>query len=199
MKNALLGLLFLAYPVIVYFGLKYIQPSILAALFALLFIFRHFSQKKRQSNIPHLNVLLVTVLSLLAYTAIANSSIALKFYPVVVNLSFLVIFAYTLIKPPCVVEIIARLHEELDEQGIAYTRKVTKVWCGFFIINAAIATWTVFHENEQFWLVYNGLISYLLMGTLMLTEFVYRKIAKSKVKSKVKNTQTKQHNASNKS
>ena len=37
----------------------------------------------------------------------------------------------------------------LMKHGIAYTRRVTQVWCGFFIVNALIATVTIFHENEQ--------------------------------------------------
>lgn len=182
MKNALLALLLLTYPVIVYFGLQYLEPGIVAALFAMIFIFRHLNQRKDKSasKIPHLHVLLIAVLSLLTYSSIANSALALKFYPVVVSLSFLAIFAYSLFKPPSVVEMIARLHENLDEDGILYTRTVTKVWCAFFIINALIATWTIFHENEQVWLVYNGLISYLLMALLMAGEFIVRFFVKRK-------------------
>lgn len=180
MKNMLLALLLITYPVIVYFGLQYFEPGIVAVIFALIFIFRHFNQSQSVSKIPHLNVLLVAVLSLLAYSTIANSAMALKFYPVVVSLSFLVIFAYSLFTPPTVVEMIARLHEELDQQGIIYTRTVTKVWCVFFILNALIATVTVFHENEQVWLIYNGFISYIFMGLLMAGEFVVRFFVKRK-------------------
>jgi len=182
MKNALLALLLLTYPVIVYFGLQYLEPGVLAALFAIIFIFRHLnhSKNKKGSKIPHLHILLIAVLSLLAYSSIANSALALKFYPVVVSLSFLSIFSYSLYKPPSVVEMIARLHENLDEQGIKYTRKVTQVWCVFFIINALIATWTIFHDNEQVWLAYNGLISYMLMALLMAGEFVVRFFVKRK-------------------
>jgi len=202
MKNALFVLALLAlliYPVIIYFGLQYIEPGYLAAFFALVFAFRHFMLTKRQSKnnvankpikramIPHLHVVLITVLSLLTYSTLANSALALKFYPVVVSLSFLAIFAYTLFKPPSVVEMIARLHETLDEHGIIYTRNVTKVWCVFFIVNALIATWTIFQGDEQVWLVYNGLISYILMGVLMAVEFVVRFFVKRAVKRSVNN------------
>ena len=185
MKNALLALALIIYPVIVYFGLQYVEPSVIAIVFAVIFLIRHFCQKNHgeksgNKGIPHLNVVLITVLSLLTFTVFANSALALKFYPVVVSLSFLSIFAYSLVKPPSVVEIIARLHENLDEQGIIYTRKVTQIWCAFFSLNALIALWTIFSENEDYWLLYNGLISYILMGALMLGEFLYRKIAKTK-------------------
>jgi len=178
MKNAFLALLLLTYPVAVYFGLQYIEPGVLAAIFAIVFVIRHINSPAKRGTIPHANIVLITVLSLLAFSVFFNSALALKFYPVVMSLSFLAIFGYSLYKPPSVVEIIARLHEELDEDGIAYTRRVTQVWCGFFIINALIATGTVFHEDEQVWVVYNGLISYILMGLLMAGEFAVRIVVK---------------------
>ena len=189
MKNtffALAALIIFIYPVIIYFGLQYIEPGFLAIFFAVAFTFRYFILNKKKSPdctensivkqpiIPHMQVVLIAVLTLLTYSTLANSVLALKFYPVVVSLSFLAIFTYTLYKPPTVVEMIARLHETLDGKGIIYTRKVTKVWCAFFMVNALIATWTVFHDNEKLWLLYNGLISYILMGTLMAVEFVVR-------------------------
>lgn len=180
MKNALLAILLLTYPVVVYFGLQYIEPGIVAAFFAIIFILRHLNSPAKRGTIPHINIVLVTVLSLLAFSVVANSALALKFYPVVMSLSFLAIFGYSLYKPPSVVEIIAGLREELDEHGIAYTRRVTQVWCVFFILNALIATGTIFHEDEQVWLLYNGFISYVLMGLLMAGEFVVRFFVKKR-------------------
>jgi len=178
MKNVLLALLLLTYPVAVYFGLQYIEPGILAAIFAIVFVIRHINSPGKRGAIPHANVVLITVLSLLTFSVLFNSALALKFYPVAMSLSFLAIFGYSLYKPPSVVEIIARLHEDLDEHGIAYTRRVTQVWCGFFIINALIATGTIFHEDEQVWMLYNGFISYLLMGLLIAGEFAVRMVVK---------------------
>ena len=180
MKNALIGLILIAYPFIIYFGLAYVAPTILAVFLASLFIFRHIKQRKNKnkpsSTIPHTNILLINVLSLLAYTGLTNSEFALKLYPVVVNLSFFIIFTYSLFRPPSVVEIIARLKENLNEEGIVYTRKVTIIWCVFFVTNGAIAAWTIFQPNPQYWLLYNGLISYILMGLLMALEFAYRRL-----------------------
>ncbi len=195
MQNIFLGLLLLIYPFIVYFGLAYFEPSVLAIFIALLCLLRHFSlplnAQKQRGKIPHLNILLIAVLSLFGYGSLTNSELALKFYPVVVNLSFLMIFIYSLFKPPSVIEIFARLQIKFDltktnekkqnDDLVIYTRKVTLVWCLFFIINAAIATWTIFHSNPDYWLIYNGMISYILMGLLMLAELVYRRLAKGKL------------------
>ena len=182
MKNTLIGLLLISYPLIVYFGLPYVEPALLAIVFIILVLIRHFATAKStsKSKIPHSNIVLFAILALLSFTSLTNSELALKFYPVVVSSSFLLVFAYSVFNPPSVVEIIARLRDDLDENGVVYTRKVTIVWCLFFVFNGAIASFTIFHPNPQVWLVYNGLISYILMGLLMLGEFGYRKIAKAK-------------------
>ena len=100
----------------------------------------------------------------------------LKLYPVFMSLGALFIFASTLIRPPSMIERFARLAEpNLPEEGVEWTRQVTKVWCGFFCINAVIALITVFFAPMKIWVLYNGLISYLLMGGLLLGEFVLRK------------------------
>ncbi|MGB0935874.1 MAG: hypothetical protein ACPGTQ_00380 [Colwellia sp.] len=185
MKNIILAIIAIAYPFIIYYGLAYIEPAVMAGVFAVFFIVRYLNQKHSKFSLPHLNIILGVVLTLLIYSAIANSAMALKFYPVIVSLCFLGVFAYSLYKPPSVVEMIARLHEDIDSEGVLYTRKVTLVWCCFFICNAFISSLTVFHPDESLWLLYNGLVSYLLMGLLMAAEFTVRYFVKrAKTKSK---------------
>lgn len=100
----------------------------------------------------------------------------LKLYPVLMSVGALLIFAYTLLKPPAMIERFARLAEpNLPPEGVQWTRKVTYVWCGFFAINASVALITVFFTSTKIWVLYNGFISYLLMGILLLGEFLLRK------------------------
>lgn len=100
----------------------------------------------------------------------------LKLYPVFMSIGAFIIFASTLIKPPSMIERFARLAEpDLAPEGVAWTRQVTKVWCGFFCLNAAIALITVFGMPMKIWVLYNGFLSYVLMGLLMLGEFILRK------------------------
>jgi len=91
------------------------------------------------------------------------------------SLGALSIFALTLYKPPSMIERFARLVDpDLPESGVQWTRKVTMVWCVFFICNAGIALITVF-ASMQLWVLYNGFISYLLIGALLVGEFILRK------------------------
>ena len=100
----------------------------------------------------------------------------LKMYPVFMSTGALIIFAITLIKPPSMIERFARLAEpDLPESGIIWTHKVTIVWCIFFVFNALIALSTVLFAPMNIWVLYNGFISYVLMGILLLGEFILRK------------------------
>ena len=74
------------------------------------------------------------------------------------------------------IERFARLAEpDLPPEGVIWTKKVTIVWCGFFVVNAVIALGTVLFTSTKIWVLYNGFISYLLMGVLLLGEYFLRK------------------------
>jgi acyl-coenzyme A synthetase/AMP-(fatty) acid ligase len=62
-----------------------------------------------------------------------------------------------------------------------YCRKVTLVWCCFFILNGGIALITVFSGSPAAWSIYNGGVSYVLMGVLFSGEFVIRRMVNRKM------------------
>jgi uncharacterized membrane protein len=79
------------------------------------------------------------------------------------------------------IERFARLAQpDLPEVAVIWTKKVTSVWCLFFILNTCIALYTVLFTSTQIWVLYNGFISYLLMGLLFAGEFILRKIHQRK-------------------
>jgi uncharacterized membrane protein len=99
----------------------------------------------------------------------------LKLYPVLINIIMLIIFGYSLITPPSIIERIARLREpDLPPIAIIYTRRVTQIWCVFFVINGSIALGTVFWASPAIWSLYNGVISYIFMGLLFGGEYLVR-------------------------
>ena len=173
MKNIVLGSIFVLYPLIVFFGLKWVEPTYIALVLGCLACFR-FYYNKTSINIPFIKVVGINVIILLMLSLFNNSSFILKLYPVVMSLSFLSIFLYSLVKPPSVITLIAGARGKLTVNSVQYTKKVTAVWCAFFLINASISFTTVF-LNDEVWAIYNGLISYVLMGTLFLGEWIVRK------------------------
>jgi len=99
----------------------------------------------------------------------------LKLYPVLVNAALFGVFAYSLLVPPTVVERMARLRDpDLPADAIGYTRRVTQVWCGFFIVNGTIALVTALYASSALWWFYNGFLAYLLLGFLFVGEYCVR-------------------------
>ena len=104
-----------------------------------------------------------------------NQALPLKLYPALINAVLLVVFAASLAFPPTAVERIARLSEpDLPPSGVAYTRRVTQVWCGFFVLNGALALATALWMSDRAWALYNGLIAYGLIGLLFGVEWLVR-------------------------
>ena len=50
----------------------------------------------------------------------------------------------------------------------------------FFCLNTAIALYTAVIADLQMWALYNGLISYLAVGTLFGVEFLIRQIIRKR-------------------
>lgn len=114
-------------------------------------------------------------MALVGLYAITREPTFLHWYPVLVNGVMLVTFGYSLRQGPSMIERFARMrHPDLPEAARPYLARVTAVWCGFFLVNGAIACWTVLHGDARIWTWYNGFIAYLLMGSLLLAEYLVR-------------------------
>jgi uncharacterized membrane protein len=170
--NILLGLIFVSYPFAVYFGIRYFEPWTIAAVLIGLLTLR---QAAGGGNVQGGRPVWLAALAFCAVAAWRNDIITLRFYPVVINGTMLSLFAWSLRYPPTAVERLARLSEpELPPSGIAYTRRVTQVWCGFFVVNGTMALATALWSSFEVWSLYNGLIAYLLMGALFGGEYWVR-------------------------
>jgi uncharacterized membrane protein len=161
----------LMYPLAIWFGHGRIEPRWLAGLLVLAALTRLPSLKI--SAVARWSVAGVLLLALSAVWV--NLLLPLKLYPVLVNCALLATFGYSLLSPPSMIERFARLREpNLPPAAIGYTRRVTQVWCVFFLINGAIAFGTALWASEAVWSLYTGVISYALMGTLFVAEFLVR-------------------------
>ena len=101
--------------------------------------------------------------------ALIKPGILYLIYPVLMSFGTMLSFLYTLIKPPSMIERIARLNNtDLDVDGVIYTRNLTKVWVAFCGINTLISLATVIAGNVKIWFFYNGILSYVLMGILII-------------------------------
>lgn len=175
--RSMLALLMLAWPFLIWFGVRQNSLSWITVLIALFLIFR--LKYTCYNSGPISRVMMITTvigLTLCATSYLLHSHHLLLWYPVVINLAMLAAFGSSLWSKMPLVEQIARLQDpDLPEIAIRYTRKVTQVWCLFFIANGAISTSTCLYGDMDLWTLWNGIIAYLLMGSLMIGEWLIRR------------------------
>ncbi|HED2273991.1 TPA: hypothetical protein R4Y08_002747 [Klebsiella quasipneumoniae subsp. quasipneumoniae] len=172
----LTGILLLAWPFIIWFGLAHNSLQGLLPLMALM-LFLRFRQTRRRAGALSVVTQIVAVagMTLCIASYLLKTHQLLLFYPVVVNSVMLAVFGGSLWSTMPIIERLARLREpDLPERAVRYTRRVTQIWCAFFIINGGIALFTALYGDLSLWAAWNGMISYLLMGTLMAGEWLVR-------------------------
>jgi uncharacterized membrane protein len=163
-------ILFALYPLLIFAGLQFLDPRSVGLLVLIALALRYRRHVAR----------LFTGFSVVQFVALGmlatNSEALLRLYPAAISASMLVLFGVTLVHPPTMVERFARLQEqELSPASVRYTRRVTQTWCGFFVVNGAIAAYTAVSASREAWALYNGVIAYLLMGTLFAGERLLRR------------------------
>ncbi|GLT18066.1 hypothetical protein GCM10007938_18440 [Vibrio zhanjiangensis] len=166
------------YPFAVYFGIDQFGLNLVGVILVVALLLRMFTASKTPfKELKFLSFTTGIVGILLAISGVVFEQHGwLKFYPVLVNLCMLGLFSLSLTQPQSIIERLARLSDpDLPQSGIIYTRKLTAVWCGFFILNASVALYTCFQPIE-IWAFYNGFISYIAAGSLFAGEWVMRQI-----------------------
>lgn len=177
------------YPVIVFLLLVIFKlPTRIFSLVVIVMAFAFFLAATGKSKIdwrPLVSSIFLLCAGVICF--FTNQAIFLKLYSVAVSATFLVTFGSTLFFEPTIIFRFATLqdktiHGSLAEKQIeAYCRKVTIVWCVFFICNGAVAAYTAFFASDFVWSVYNGGISYILMGLLFAGEFLVRRQVQKKM------------------
>jgi len=164
----------LLYPLAIWFGHGHVEPRWLAGLLLLAALTR-LPSLKLGDRTTAARWSVAGALLLVACAIWSNLLLPLKLYPVLVNAVLLLTFGYSLWTPQSVVERLARLREtDFPPAAVQYTRRVTQVWCGFFIVNGSIALGTALWASEAVWSLYTGLIAYILMGLLFGGEYLVR-------------------------
>ena len=170
--------IFAAYPILVYLGLTYLGAGSVAMLLVAVAVLRLAiaRPKKGQGALTMQLVLALAIaIAIGILVLVSNSPVFLRYYPVCMNAMLLCLFGASLLRPPSMIERFARMrHAYLPDSAVRYTRKVTIVWCGFFLFNGAIAFYTSYAASLEYWALYNGMISYALMALLFIGEYLVR-------------------------
>ncbi|PSL16637.1 putative membrane protein [Marinobacterium halophilum] len=174
----LVTLLTLSYPFLVYWGLQRFDVLALLPVLIVVLLLRWLVGGHKRDRL----VIIVSALGVLIITLLWDAHRGLKFYPVLVNLGLLLVFGSSLFASQTVVERLARIKEpELPPEGVCYTRKVTQVWCLFFVFNATVSMATMLWASDKVWALYNGLIAYLFIGLILALEWIVRQRVRGRV------------------
>lgn len=169
------------YPVAVFVTLKFFSVTALAyvtlTVGAIRILLTITPRNRPHVRFDELGGLLIIIGIAILWSGSASTA---RLYPVIVNIGMLAFFGWSLMHPPSAVERIARITEpNLPDQAVAYTWRVTLVWCLFFLINGSVAFYTAFWSSLEVWTIYNGLISYIAMGLLFAVEYLIRRRVRS--------------------
>ncbi|WMY09034.1 hypothetical protein [Paraburkholderia phenoliruptrix] len=170
----------LAYPALILCAWRWDTPRYVGCmLFAILWLQRWAGSGPVATSLRRLSAIDWTVVGLLSCASAAivltNSELLLRLYPSLVNLGLLIAFGATLVRGPSMIEKFARLGKrDLPPGAVRHTRRVTQLWCGFFVLNGVFSAYTALCWSRASWSLYNGAIAYLLIGVLLVAEVVWR-------------------------
>jgi len=161
------------YPFLVFFLLDEFGVRSFAFLLALALMGRIVPSTKSRPWLLLTGLVSVTVFLLILIRS--ESELLLMLYPALISCVLFVLFARTLFSPPSMIELISiRMGMPVPEKAVGYMRVLTAIWCGFFVFNGAVATWLAVGGDFARWALYNGLVSYVLIGVLLVGEYVFR-------------------------
>ncbi|MBS4047185.1 MAG: hypothetical protein KG075_12650, partial [Alphaproteobacteria bacterium] len=85
------------------------------------------------------------------------------------------VFTLSLWRPPSLIERLARLrHGDLPPEGQVYCRRLTIVWATWLFANAVIAAALALAGADDYWALWTGLVSYIVMGALFAGDYLLR-------------------------
>ncbi len=169
-RGVLVAVLVLAYPFLIYLLLTHGLPWLGSLLVLGLVTW------KIRARADWLWWLAALAVSALLVAALFGPGALAKLAPLPIHAGLLYLFLHSLRTTP-LIEQFARLDfPELPPEIKTYTRHLTRLWAGFFAFNLLLVTWLALWGEDSTWALYNGLIVYLLIGGLVLGEYLWRHV-----------------------
>lgn len=167
-----LAVIAVAYPLIVFWGLENFEPRIVGQAIAALYFIRTLLIAKKAKTRILSSVGLALFVCCLWFT---NHPLFLMLLPTVMSIGGFIVFTHSLVSPPTIpARFATKCHGELCQRRLQYTDNLTRVWMAFFLCNALVAYYTALYCSREVWVLYNGLISYMIMAALFAGEYAFR-------------------------
>lgn len=112
--------------------------------------------------------------------ASSTHSFSAMLYPCFINLGLCVAFVWSM-REEAIITRFARLEHayrklpNLSVEEVKYTRILTKVWVGFFVLNFSVCLILALCNMQMIWAFYSGIGGYVLMGIIFFGERIFRK------------------------
>ncbi len=177
-KRFVAGLLFL-YPVAIYFCVQYFGPIVATSGLIVILTLRFVTFRKLPRNPLAKTFDLVLVIFLIQniLNLYFQSPLVLRLYPFLMSSGAAFAFSKSLFDGRPLIEEFARLVEKnLQSEQIRYIRRLTWIWAIWLSFNSAIALISALTFSFEHWLLYNGMIFYVVTGLLVASDLVYRKV-----------------------
>ena len=168
--------LILAYPLAAYIALWLQQPLIIIGY--LMSIFLILAIEKFQNKHLEAGIMMVMVIAIIGYLMQPAFRQYLLFLPpILMLLSLFILFAQSLFvgQTPLITRYARMLGDSLDERHLRYNRNLTSIWAAFFLLMTATSILLAIFTSLKAWSFFTYVISYLLLGSFFILEFMFRK------------------------
>lgn len=160
-------ILTIVYPFVIYSLLSVSFPLRYLSLYLLCVILLNFCRGRNY-------ILMFIGVALVLLLFVFEDRLFLKLYPVLMNGGICALFLLSLRRKPLITAIAEKMKQEITPEVQLYTYKATLYWGIFMLCNTLISFTTLF-ASDFVWVVYNGLISYILIGLAFLFEWLCRR------------------------
>lgn len=97
--------------------------------------------------------------------------------PILILLSLFLLFSRSLLagQTPLITRYAMLLGDKLEDKHLRYNRSLTLIWSVFFLLMASTSVLLAVFFSMDTWSLFTHIISYLLITSLFILEFMYRK------------------------
>jgi len=187
----LFGLIAVMYPVLVFCALVVFKlPIRYLSIGIIIFAIAYSIVNSRHYKGKHTVALFVSPLILCTIGVISlcidDSPVFIKLYPALTSIAYLTIMITSFIFPPPLAYYFIDIFDKSIKTKIPkeifdnFCFRASIVWCVFFFVDAIIAVITVYFSSELCWGIYNGGVTYCIMGLIFVGEFIVLKIIEKK-------------------
>jgi len=171
LSNAVLVVIGVLYPFIVYFGMDHVSTPMFGLILGGLWLVRAPALLRQ----PGGRWMLAITLVYCAVLGFGGEDKLLRWYPSLICALLLGAFGLSLRFGPPMIERIARVTEpDLPPVAVRYTRRVTWVWVAFFALNGTASALLAGWGPLSWWTFYNGIFAYSVMAALFVGEWLFR-------------------------